>query len=77
MGFIKSLISFFFKLVLISTVILTAGLVVLAYFLKKDVDEIRTFSEELKNELKNNQHTKLSIKDAQFFICIEKHIYAC
>lgn len=77
MGFIKSLISFFFKLVLISTVILTAGLVVLAYFLKKDVDEIRTFSEELKNELKNNQHMKLSIKDAQFFICIEKHIYAC
>lgn len=54
MGFIKSLISFFFKLVLISTVILTAGLVVLAYFLKKDVDEIRAFSEELKNELKNN-----------------------
>lgn len=54
MDLIKSLLSFVFKLVLISTIILSAGLVVLAYFLKKDVDEIRNFSRELKNELKND-----------------------
>ena len=54
MELIKSLLSFIFKLVLISSVILAAGLVVLAYFLKKDVDEIRSFSRELKDELKNN-----------------------
>ena len=69
MGFIRSLISFFFKLVLISTVILTAGLVVLAYFLKKDVDEIRAFSEELKNELKNNeQHVTEYIRTQFLFV---------
>lgn len=54
MNLIKSLLSFVFKLVLLSSIIIAAGLVVLAYFLKKDVDEIRNFSRELKEELKND-----------------------
>lgn len=51
MEFIKSLLSFLLKLILVLVVVGTAGVAILAFFLKKDVDEIKEFTEKLKHEL--------------------------
>lgn len=51
MEFIKSLLSFLLKLILVLVLVGTAGVAILAFFLKKDVDEIKEFTEKLKHEL--------------------------
>ncbi|WP_342387423.1 hypothetical protein [Salinicoccus bachuensis] len=51
MEFIKSLLSFLLKLVAVLAVVGTVGVAVLAFFLKKDVDEIKEFTEKLKHEI--------------------------
>ncbi|MFA7745521.1 hypothetical protein [Salinicoccus roseus] len=51
MEFIKSLLSFLLKLILVLVLVGTAGVTILAFFLKKDVDEIKEFTEKLKHEL--------------------------
>lgn len=56
MEFIKSLLMFLLKLFVVLMVVAAAGIAVLAFFLKKDVDEIKEFTEQLKREgLKFNQ----------------------
>ena len=51
MEFIKSLLSFLLKMILVLVLVGTAGVAILAFFLKKDVDEIKEFTEKLKHEL--------------------------
>lgn len=51
MEFIKSLFSFLLKLILVLIVVGTVGVAILAFFLKKDVDEIKEFTEKLKHEI--------------------------
>lgn len=51
MGLLGSILGFLLKVILISAVILTAGLVVPLYFLKRDVDEIKQFTQDLKNDI--------------------------
>ncbi|WP_411842375.1 hypothetical protein [Salinicoccus sp. HZC-1] len=55
MDFIKSLLIFLFKLFVVLLVIATAGVAVLAFFLKKDVDEIKEFTENLKREINSEK----------------------
>ena len=50
MQIIKSMLQIFFKLMVTLLVILAAGSAVLAFFLKKDVDEIKEFTDNLKRE---------------------------
>lgn len=51
MEFIRSLFVFLLKLFVVLLVVATAGIAVLAFFLKKDVDEIKEFTENLKREI--------------------------
>lgn len=55
-NFIKGLIGLLFKLFIIGLAILAIGIAVIVFLLKKDVDEIKEFTEQLKREgLKFNQ----------------------
>lgn len=54
--FIKGLIALLFKLFIVGLAILAIGIAVIVFLLKKDVDEIKEFTEQLKREgLKLNQ----------------------
>lgn len=54
--FIKGLIGLVFKLFIIGLAILAVGIAIIVFLLKKDVDEIKEFTEQLKREgLKFNQ----------------------
>lgn len=55
MEFIKALLMFLVKLFVVLLVIATAGIAVLAFFLKKDVDEIKEFTENLKREINSEK----------------------
>lgn len=50
MQIVKSMLQIFLKLLVTLLVILAAGSAVLAFFLKKDVDEIKEFTDNLKRE---------------------------
>lgn len=55
-NFIKGLIGLLFKLFIIGLAILAIGIAVIVFLLKKDVDEIKEFTEQLKRDgLKFNQ----------------------
>lgn len=58
MEFIKSLLMFLLKLFVVLMVVAAAGIAVLAFFLKKDVDEIKEFTENLKREI-NSEKTEV------------------
>lgn len=51
MEFIKSLFGFLLKLIAVLVVVGTVGVAILAFFLKKDVDEIKEFTEKIKHEI--------------------------
>ena len=54
--FIKGLIGLVFKLFIIGLAVLAVGIAIIVFLLKKDVDEIKEFTEKLKREgLKFNQ----------------------
>lgn len=51
MDLIKGLLGFIFKTFVVLFALTAVAVVVLAFFLKKDVDEIREFTESVKNDL--------------------------
>lgn len=56
LDFIKGLIGLMFKLFIIGLAVLAIGIAVIVFLLKKDVDEIKAFTEQLKRDgLKFNQ----------------------
>lgn len=48
--FIKGLIALLFKLFIVGLAILAIGIAIIVFLLKKDVDEIKEFTEQLKRE---------------------------
>ncbi|HIV81896.1 MAG TPA: hypothetical protein H9994_04225 [Candidatus Salinicoccus merdavium] len=56
LDFIKGLIGLVFKLFIIGLAVLAVGIAIIVFLLKKDVDEIKEFTEQLKRDgLKFNQ----------------------
>lgn len=51
MDCIKGLLGFLFKTFVVLFALATVAVVVVAFILKKDVDEIREFTENIKNDL--------------------------
>lgn len=55
-NFVKGLLGFLFKLFIIGLAVLAITIAVIVFLLKKDVDEIKEFTDQLKKEgLKFNQ----------------------
>ncbi|MFC3418614.1 hypothetical protein ACFOLA_03880 [Salinicoccus hispanicus] len=51
MELLKSVLGLLLKIISILVIVTTIGAVVLAFFLKKDVEEIKDFTEKLKREI--------------------------